>query len=623
MVMTTQKTDLKLRNQWPGKWLIFALLALLISPLASAENSDAIDVVLILDTSGSMAHHDRHRLRVEAAKMFVALMNREDRVAVMRFSGRAQQVTALGNLLDDKHRERVLNAVNRVTAKGAHTNIYDALQKAHKLLRRHQQPKRMQHIILMTDGKMDVGDKQRDTRLIEKMLGDLGPQLAKDRIKVHAIAFTESSNIPLLRLATRDTKGYFTLLKNASGIHSIFEAIFERTKNPDMLPITEDSFIVDEHVKEMTIVISKFKSDARVALETPRGETIFENTHHPSVRWFGSRQFDLITIRNPESGYWLIKFSEGGNKAYIVTDLKIRMETATEVFVNDQFDLHVWLERDGKIIKSGPLLRTTKFLLEIKNPDGKKRLVPIKPLTNEDGERHPGIFRATLAFASPGNYRVRIASRNETFDRQKTRNILVKEHENMQPFAILDENVDSATTTDMADASQGEDKLAHAAADTMAAKTPDADHADAAEQPAMQPEATMLASSETMQDHAESMAGENGASAGEHAGDQSPPAGSEHPDEPAKENKDDSNAGKIALIVFLLFNVITGVGVLGYFIYRKFIGPRAGRSAGGIDLGTGAGPISAADAVDPETEFSDINVEEIDEEGALEEDKEA
>ena len=609
--------------KFAGKTGVLKITAIvfLLSFQPVAANSSGSDVLLILDTSGSMAASDSHALRKQAAKMFVALMGQNDRVAVMRFSGKAQVVTGLNKLSNSSHKNRVIKSIDQVSSRGAWTNIYQALDKGHQLLRKNRQTNRSQFIILMSDGKMDVGDKTRDQALIEKTLGPLTQKMAKDRIKVHSIAFTNSTSLPLLQLASKDTKGFFTVLKGASGIHEIFETLFERSVSPDMLPITEDSFVVDESIKEMTIVVSKYKPSSKVALESPEGKTFYPRTIHPSLNWVKAKQYDLITIKNPSSGYWRIKFSEGGNRAYVYTDLKLKMEAASEVLASNDFEFYVWLEKNGTPVKSNTLLKATNFILNISHPDGKKTRHVLKKSPSLQTDKK-GVLTATLAFSTPGTYKLEVTGKSDAFDRKKSHFVTVKAPVNQDPFKVLD--ADSTT-------------------ETLSSETKETMHVEpvALNQTT---ESTKPATDEKIDEVAKQPEEVTQAPQIEEA--QPEETGEKH-NEATTEKEEETTGGKKALMIFLVINTLLGTGVLGFFLWRKFrknlsSGKRSSSltddiNSSGFDLGNSPGiDLDSETSFDVDKEldqaglgedvdmmnqdFDDIDLDEIDEEGAMEAD---
>ncbi len=406
-------------------WAAILLLNVVFHPTCAAEGAD---MVLAIDTSGSMKQSDPLRLRIQAAKMFVSLLGKEDQIAIVGFSGNAVPLSKL-TALDSKAKiQPVLDAIEHLGADGKFTNLFEAIAQSHLLLNQSPRASSSRQIILMTDGNMDVGSLEQSTRLIERTLEELAPALRRDNIRLYSIAFTENSNLPLLRLVAQDTHGHFTLLRDAASIHHVFASIFERAKKPDQLPLNEDNFVVDNTIKELTVVASKYRTDSRIALLTPSGKEIDATTNLPAVRWFSAKQFDLITITNPEPGYWELKFSEGGNKAYIVTDLKLKVETShTEIAPEGTVRLQASLERNGTRVTTRELLATSRFSVAITFPDGH---IDQRPMlddgSNSDAGRGDGIFGLLLNFDKEGQYRFDVTVAGETFDRKKGAFLTVK-----------------------------------------------------------------------------------------------------------------------------------------------------------------------------------------------------
>ncbi len=538
----------RIRRLLSGLGLIFLMV---LSPHGHA-GGQGIDIVFVLDNSGSMKTTDRQRMRIQAAKMFIHLLDEHDRAALISFSGQAYAITGLLPLSKPGNEQKLLRAIDQINDKGAFTNIYQALEKARELLITNKTRGRKRHILLMSDGKMDVGHSEQTLLLTERTLEAIAPRLARDRIKVHTLSFTKASNIPLMKLIAEDTRGEFTLLQTPDDIHRVFERIFQRAKKPNMLPVTEDSFVVDQAVKEIIILATKYRPDSRIVLETPDGDEISAQNHRPTTRWFQARQFDLITIRNPASGYWLIKYSESGNKAYIVTDLKLMVDTVSEVAANAPFLIQAWLEKSGKPVLKGPLVETTGFLMRLSGPGqrGSKRYSLEDTGLYGDEQALDGYHSLELKLDKPGEYRIDITAVGETFDRQKTVFVTVTEPEpDTDPFVLMDAPQPPPLPPRPPAPAEPASPATPPAA-TPAAQPPEPRH---------QEEPKPLPLPSKPQEH-------SGAAAEETP----PPASGEQP-----EPEQDSH-WLSGLLIFLLINIIVGAIAGAYFVIKKY---RAGKKA--------------------------------------------
>lgn len=565
-----------------------AAVSLLSLPLAQAADT-GIDVLLILDNSGSMRSNDARALRVEAAKLFVGLLSENDRVSVFRFSGNTEVLSEMLSLSTERHRTRLLNSIDRVTSRGARTDFYKALNEGYQLMRQTQRPGRQQHIILMTDGKMDSGKASVDLNLTDRLLSNLGPKFARARIKVHTISFTDTSNIPLLRLISNDTKGSFNLLKGQSGIHEIFESIFERSAKPSMLPMKGDSFVVDSAVSEITIIASKYKPNTIVALETPHGDTYTPQNHPSRIRWYHAKQYDLITIKHPSTGYWLVKFSEGGNRAYIITDLKLVIDAPNEVKLGESFNVTAWFEQKEKRIQTKRVLSAMNIKLKVISPSGTVGTYRL----NSIGK---GRSRTSILPTESGTYKLQAIGIGEEFDRQRSTFVNVVHGDSNEPFKVVDADAATQNPAVKEEQSQSADSL-----NSNSIKHPtDPLSKDATESKSL--------------DTAKSVAN-NAINQVEKIAEEIKDKIIPKPPAPAIQEEDSSSG--FGLLIFLIFNVVTVIGGgIWYYLRQK-------RKANWINLD---GRNSSGNLIDTDSNASvnltDVDIEGNDESVALEEEGE-
>ncbi|MFP5507024.1 MAG: VWA domain-containing protein, partial [Gammaproteobacteria bacterium] len=127
------------------------------SPPAWAAEKTGVDAVLVIDSSGSMKWTDPRRLRVPAAKLFLTLLGEHDRAGIISFSDNGYPVLGL-TPAGKTGQPRLFAAVEKVSEKGAYTNLHAALSKGLEMLAREGDPQRRRMLVLMTDGKMDTGD---------------------------------------------------------------------------------------------------------------------------------------------------------------------------------------------------------------------------------------------------------------------------------------------------------------------------------------------------------------------------------------------------------------------------------------------------------------------------------
>lgn len=399
----------------------FLLLCGWMLPLTAAENSNGVDAVLVIDSSGSMKHTDPRRLRVPAAKMFISLLSANDRIGLISFSDDGYPIAHL-TLADKQHQAELLASVEKVSAKGAYTNLYAALAKGYEMLKREGDSKRRRMLVLMSDGKMDTGDFDQDKALIEKIRSEMIATLVQEGIEVYTIAFTEASDMPLMEQISEQTAALSRMASNDRELHQVFSQIFESAKQPDMLPMDEGRFMVDTAIEEVTVVASKSNPDVEINLLMPDGRKIVAANAGSSVRWFKSEQFDMITVEKPPAGEWKLVYSDNrGDRAYVVTKLGVDAHIGeAPIYVNAEQTAEAWLHDNGEVITKPEILGQTTFTVEIMQPDGQVAETPLADAgMTGDRASGDGVYSNLLAFAQPGQHQIRVIAKNPNFQREK------------------------------------------------------------------------------------------------------------------------------------------------------------------------------------------------------------
>ncbi len=403
------------------RWLLVCGLAAGLPTLAAAEQSTGVDAVLLIDSSGSMAKNDPDKLRVPAAKMFMSLLGSDDRLGLISFSDNGYPVLHL-TAPGPKTNARILGAADRVSSKGVYTNLHAALQKGLAMLEKEGKDGQEPMLVLMSDGRMDVGNTDEDWALTQKLQQDLVATAKERKVKVYTIAFTEASDVDLLREVASETGGLFKLARNDQDLHEVFSAIFESAKDPDMLPIEGNEFKVDASIDEVTIVASKEREDVRIFLQAPDGTRLNSDNADDKLKWFLSHHFDMITLKNPQPGTWKLLYTGGKNRAYIVTNMSLGHNPhRPNLKVNENMVLEAWLEQDGELLNKEAVLTHTKFYMDIQVPSGETARFDLKDQGREgDRAAADGKYSTLLAYENPGSYQISLIAESETFSRQKT-----------------------------------------------------------------------------------------------------------------------------------------------------------------------------------------------------------
>jgi Ca-activated chloride channel family protein len=130
-----------------------------------ATERDPLNLVFLIDVSGSMQSENKLPLVRKALRLLVQNLNKTDRVALVVYAGSS------GLVLDStsvSEKRVILNAIDRLEAGGS-TNGAAGIELAYKVARDNHLKKGINRVILCTDGDFNVGTTDRDAlvRLIE------------------------------------------------------------------------------------------------------------------------------------------------------------------------------------------------------------------------------------------------------------------------------------------------------------------------------------------------------------------------------------------------------------------------------------------------------------------------
>ena len=116
-----------------------------------------VNLVFLIDVSGSMDAPNRLPLVIESLKLLVNELQGTDKIAICVYAGRAGTVLPPTSI-DEK--EKILNALERLTAGGS-TAGGEGIQLAYRLAQESFDPHAINRVILCTDGDFNVGIRDR------------------------------------------------------------------------------------------------------------------------------------------------------------------------------------------------------------------------------------------------------------------------------------------------------------------------------------------------------------------------------------------------------------------------------------------------------------------------------
>jgi len=200
---------------------------------AQSESQDLqqeLDIVLVLDNSGSMRQNDPQFLTKEVVTNFMVGFGAKSRLAMILFNQEAKLVEPLTGLTGLVARANFLKSLDQVNYKGLFSDSPAAIERAIYELKLNGRVNARKVIILLTDGIVDTGDKARDLEKAKWLKESLTQECRNAGIKIFGIAFTDNADFSLIQTLAFKTKGEYFRAYTAEDIQKVFNKIYELIK---------------------------------------------------------------------------------------------------------------------------------------------------------------------------------------------------------------------------------------------------------------------------------------------------------------------------------------------------------------------------------------------------------
>ena len=177
------------RAYGPGGYTDTALERVLPVEMTPRERKDAVAIVFVLDTSGSMANYvgarQKIQLAIEGVRTGIRNLDEEDVAGILGFN---TDVHRISDLTSDH--SALISAVSKLRPTGGTTKIKDATEDAYEMLKANAAKRK--HIVLLSDGKSDGA---------ESAFLELAAQIAESRISITTIAIGDANKQLLTQVA--------------------------------------------------------------------------------------------------------------------------------------------------------------------------------------------------------------------------------------------------------------------------------------------------------------------------------------------------------------------------------------------------------------------------------------
>jgi hypothetical protein len=404
-------------------WLLVAPQHAFANDAAKTQQRTKLDVVLMLDSSGSMLKTDPSALRYEGVRHLTSFLTDGDRLGVVQFAGDAKVVQDLESFAPQKA-EQIMQRIRDIPVEGTFTDITAGIKVGAEMFNKSPQVGNQRVIVVLSDGKVEpdptVGPAfARTLQLVQEML----PELKAKEIRVFTVALSEQADRALLGEVAAATDGLTWYAQSAEDIHKTFSELFLALKRSQVVPEAGRRFSIDADSDEATFYINH-AADVTLSLVSPKDEVMTAEKHPEFVTWFSGEHFDVITVKEPDLGGWRVTggvVDEGF--ATVLTNLKLLTDWPVVVRAGDEPLLQARLYEDNKPVVLPEMSGIVKFGFQIVPTDKVSKPVAQEPLrddgTQEDVIALDGIFSSRTGPLEVGSYKLTVVAKAPTFQRSQ------------------------------------------------------------------------------------------------------------------------------------------------------------------------------------------------------------
>jgi pSer/pThr/pTyr-binding forkhead associated (FHA) protein len=202
---------------------------------AQAPANQPVDVMLVLDNSGSMKQNDPKRLLKQAVTEFASNLPAQSQVGIVLFDQRVDVIQGLTKVSDTGFQSELAQSLSRVDYSGKWTDIPGGIERAIYTLNHDGRPDALHAIVFFTDGIIETGNSAKDLERSKWLREDLAAEAKQRGIRIFGVAFTEASDYELIQSVAQTTGGEHYRVLKPSDIAGTFGEISKKILEPSSL----------------------------------------------------------------------------------------------------------------------------------------------------------------------------------------------------------------------------------------------------------------------------------------------------------------------------------------------------------------------------------------------------
>ena len=320
--------------------LVFAVILLLafIPSISSAANSGKfdLDIILVIDNSGSMLHTDPDRLALSASNLFIDMCEGSNtRIGYVMFTNEIVAEQPLADIATFSVQLKQSVSDTQYQSSGD-TDIALGLQRAYELLARDAldgKSGRTPVVILLTDGNTDLPRGPRTTQESLEALEHIKTRYAGEGLPIYSIGFNYDGTLDVSEVESiaAMTGAVSREVKTADSLPAVLREIYghltgSNSRNTTITATGEPQSVSipidNSSIYKGTVTISSKDPLSDVSLVDPSGVIYDDNnlSSKVSVNKDPLGNYLIFTMYRPAKGAWTLNFT-GSEDDIVLIDL--------------------------------------------------------------------------------------------------------------------------------------------------------------------------------------------------------------------------------------------------------------------------------------------------------------
>ncbi len=237
--------------------ILFAIGLMILGNLFSQlsyANQSALDLVLVLDNSGSMKKNDPEFIVPQAIQKFIQQQSEQTQISVIIFDKNVNLSLPFIQVNEENFSE-FSKSLESINYKGLYTDSPAAIERAIYELKNYGRTDSQKNIVFLTDGIVDTGKPEFDLEKTRWLKQELAADAVENAIKIFSIGFTENADFQLIQSLAQQTHGEYYRAMEASDLENAFSKISTAINFQPVISETDSIVVSTEPANEEIVEI--------------------------------------------------------------------------------------------------------------------------------------------------------------------------------------------------------------------------------------------------------------------------------------------------------------------------------------------------------------------------------